>query len=159
MDESEADEIELYPAWREVIKLFLDGNRDEVLTYEWLYEHFRIAMPHAQMQYDDACKSDLAFLKAWKMCEDIFLVEHNIAFRNIRGIGYQAVPSADQTDWADKNNNDEIKKAFKKGLRRLKYVDLLKLTPDQRQHNADAMVRLSGLRSLLKINNKTQLID
>lgn len=95
--------LQQYPAWREAIKIFMaDGfAAGDVVSFEWLYEHFLIARPIGTTSLADAQKAELQFLSQFKSFEDALLTEHQIALSNVRGVGYRIVPAAEQTRWAD----------------------------------------------------------
>lgn len=142
----------ILPIWRHSANLVAQNGfpPGHVLTYEWLYDSFQIEMPTDDMAAASADDLRWKFLSDFKNFERELLEIHLIAIRNVKGIGYEIVAPQDQTQWGFDSGIEGIKKAMHKAVTRVSYVDLDKLTPDQRKENADTKAKLAQIASFHK---------
>ncbi len=87
------------------------------------------------------------------------LKERNIDLKTMPGTGYRIVPSEDQVLTAMVDTGKSIGKAIEKGLDRVTYVDLEKLSDAGRKDQLEAQARLSSLQGMSRrhVNMNRQL--
>ena len=78
------------------------------------------------------------------------LTEYKIYLHNIRGVGYEFMPSVKQTEYAKRRMLDGIRKEMRQGGLIMENVMLGKLDADARRANSDELARLGQLRQMLK---------
>lgn len=145
------DCIQLYPAWRQALANFRQAQfpSGSLLTHDWLYENFGLVKPEPTTPLAEAGRLQLAFLSQFKTFEEALLVEHQVALQSVPGEGYRLVLSREQSRWAVREGEKDIKRAIRKMGARTSHVNLAQLTATQRQENADALVRVASLRAML----------
>jgi hypothetical protein len=150
--DSDNFELEVHPAWRQAIKDFLAANfpPGHVVTFDWLYDAFKLKMPSEATTWGEASKTKLLFLSQFQNFSEHLLSEQTIALASVTGVGYRVLPPGDQTPWAEAEGRAELKRALRKLGRRISHVDRAKLTTGQLRENADAMARYSMLRGMTK---------
>ena len=148
--------LELHPKWREAEKDFLDGGfgPGDTVSYDWLYEKFGIERPTGTTLLEQAQRAELLFLGNFKSLEGALLKDHQIALKNVRGVGYMVVAPGDQTKWADHEGMTDIKKGIRKMAGRIANVDLTALDSDQRRENADYLAKVAALRAMVRESKK-----
>jgi hypothetical protein len=138
------------PFWRLAVKNFLDGGfaPGDIVSFEWLYGQFEIVRPAPDTPLAQAQKAELAFLSAFQSFQEALLADHQIALDSVKGVGYQIIPPARQTAWAEDRGDTELKKALRKRRDRLVNVNMTSLTQGERRQNADALARLGALAGM-----------
>ncbi len=81
---------------------------------------------------------------------NVLLTEFKIYLHNIRGIGYEFMPSVKQTGYAKRRMLDGIRKEMRQGGLIMENVMLGKLDADARRANSDELARLGQLKQMLK---------
>lgn len=141
----------LHPAWKQALVDFKNEGFTEgsVLTFDWLYDRFQIRRPTATSTYEQSKDAELQFLDAFKKFEQHLLTEQLVALRNVRGVGYQVVPTREQTRWAFREGMRDVSQGIRKMTQRLVHIDDAKLTAAERKENDDAQARVGALQMMM----------
>lgn len=151
---SEEQDVQLYPAWRQAVRDFLDAQIEpgNVLPHDWLEAHFGMAPLEEGGTYTSAQFRDRQF--EWLRNFDAFraelLEEHLICLISEHGLGYRVVPPGEQTSIALQRFEREIKRSFRTAALRTKHVNLDALTAEERKENLDGIAKLSMLKGMQK---------
>lgn len=133
------------PPWKHAVDSFLlEGFAPgSIVPHEWFYRTFGITPPKLCRSVSEAQSAQLAFLSNIEGLKRELLEEHQIALRSARGVGYEVVPPQEQTEWAEEECKEDLRKALRTSRLRLLNVQLDMLTDEQKKLNTDALARLS----------------
>lgn len=143
--------LQLHPAWRQAVKTIVESAFPwgHILTFEWLYQALDIPMPTPETPLGAAQRTELQFLGSFKRMEKALLEEHQIALKNLIGIGYVLMPPQEQADWGYAETLRETRRAVQKGFRRVTCLRLNELSDAQRASASDKAATLANLSHLL----------
>ncbi len=147
--------VTLDPAWRQVVLEIREGAFDtgELIPHEWLREKLNIVTPRTGSQKDFEALQ-LQYLGAIEMIKSELLTEDRIYLQSSRGKGYKIVPPGEQTGEVTKTATDGMRKAIRRGLTGLTYVNHGALSDEQKRENLDALNRLQGVAIMQRAAEK-----
>ena len=127
------------------------GIKDgEIIPMDYLRKSFGLKDPRTTMSGIEALQQQMAFNFAIGELKACMLENHRIQLRIVEGVGYMAVPPADQTRLAMKDRGAEVVNALAKAEREVKFIREEELTDEQRRENIDARVRLGHIMAMAK---------
>lgn len=141
-------ELTREPAWRDAVEEFMSAGFQpgEIILHEWFYQQFGICKPEDCSDYKTAIRARLEYVAAIEGLKRELLEEYQVAIKAARGKGYEIVPPEEQTEWAEDNLKQDLRKAVATSRNRLVNIRLDELTDEQRKANLDAQARLSFFR-------------
>lgn len=148
----EAQELELYPAWREALKRWPSSGFTwgDTIPHEWFYEAFNLPAVEDHMTVKEAESIRLKFLGQFESFRRALLEEYRMDLISVRGYGYEIVTPDEASRRAYDDEMYEIRKALRSLSRRLTFVPLGQMTDDQRRENADLMARAANLKQMFQ---------
>ena len=150
---NENDEMmQLFPAWREAAKLFLEEefNANDIIEHAWFFENLGLEQPTEIMPKHQFDTIQLAYMANMEQLKEFLLQEKKICLVSVWGIGYRILPSQEQAEYAEKALHTKLQKNMRKAVSRLVNTSLDQLDVRERQVHADTMARVAGLRVLLR---------
>jgi hypothetical protein len=144
--------LELYPEWRQALKMFLEAKftYGDIVPHDWFYTAFGLEVPHEKMTYGQVKTIQLKRLSQFEKLQEALLTQHQIDLQPDPGVGYALVPPADQSVRAVKDTFREVSKAYRKGMARAVNVSTALLTSEQRREHADHLAHLAMMGRMLK---------
>lgn len=154
------DSVQVYPPYRHAVQAYFEARYvdGEVVPHAWFYAQFGLMMPTPTMTVEEADKIELQRLAQMSGFKDVMLREHCRAIRNHPGKGYAVVPVQEQTAWAMREHEQELRKVAERLIDLVTYVRLDELTVEQRAANADARVKAAAIRHMLSVRGLRQYI-
>jgi len=150
---NENDEMmQLFPAWREAAKLFLEEefSADDIIEHSWFFENLGLEQPTEIMPKHQFDTIQLAYMANMEQLKEFLLQEKKICLVSVWGIGYRILPSSEQAEYAEKALHTKLQKNMRKAVSRLVNTSLDQLDVRERQVHADTMARVAGLKVLLR---------
>lgn len=145
-----SDEIDLLPGWRRALRMFeADGLRSgDVVSDAWLDLHLGVERPELGSAADFR-RIELRRFQQFKRFEEELLEQHQLALRRNADVeGYEVLSAAEQLQHATSEGVRRLRAAFRWTTRVLANTNTEALTDAQRAQHADAMAKLSRLRSM-----------
>lgn len=146
--------LELYPAWRQVLVNFRDAGfaYGDILPHTWLWEQFECSdladQKHISAERYNQLK--LKLLNQFEPFKEALLDQDQIDLQSVPGVGYELVPPDDQTGRALKETTREVDRVWRKGMARAMNVNTSLLTAEQRRERIDNIARLALLGRQIK---------
>ena len=129
------------------VKRILERNLDTIITHSEMTNILDMPQKHTIEFATDLIVWQLERMYKLKEVQKWLLREHFHDLQNVHGVGYKVIPAPEQTRVAVADYQKTLDKAFRQTKDRLDYVDLEKLTPDERRENTDALCALAKARS------------
>lgn len=147
----ENNNIMLFPAWKQAVENFIkeDFCAEDIITHEWLHEHFGLEKPDLNTPKGKADQIEIAYMKYMSSFKEYLLSEHKILLVSKPGVGYRYIPTEGQTEYSEKTMFMDVRKALKKGITRIVNTNLNLLDSEQKRQHSDALVRSAGLKTLM----------
>ena len=142
------DEVKRSAPWVEAVEKFVaaEFKPGEAIPHAWFFTAFGIVEPRMCGSFNDSRQAQFQYLTNMEALKTTLLEEHQIALRNVRGVGYAVVPPGEQTEWAMDEARCGIGKALRAAIARASFVQMDALTEAQRKENLDARAKLSFFR-------------
>lgn len=138
------DELQLYPAWKEAMKLWRHTWGDMV-PHEWFYEAFGLEPIRDDMTVKNAEKIKLKFLGQFTPFRQALLEERKMWLDTVPGYGYEVVTPGEQSRRAYETRMRNVAKELRDMARQLQHVNIGLLSDDERRENADLLARHASL--------------
>lgn len=149
MGETIRGDVKLDPPWRQAAEDAAVFGYGDVISFDWLYEHFDIRMPkHGSAE--DFKRVNFRFLAAMDGFRAFLLERDNKALANIQGEGYRVVPPGEQTDFAMGQFRKAVRREMRKAAAHLVYIRHDMLTDEESRKNSDARGKLAAFRALTR---------
>jgi len=144
--------------WEKLMEnLSVKFNYGEIITHQYLKKVFFLADPdfeefETQEEFVEAINlvqfeyMSLVDKLRWDM-----LKKYKLYLRNIRGDGYTFLLPEEQTDFAQKQTMESVKKEMKRGILILKNIKFNSLSQEDKRKNADELAKFGQLQQLLKV--------
>ena len=157
-DKSSADfdqsPVQLYPPWRHAVKCFLEYEfrAGDIVTHEWLCEKFGIPFvnPDVPMPPKEYDALRIRYLAQMKTFRTFILEEYKVDLRSKHGIGYVVIEAREQAEKAYEDMEREIRKAVRKGARRVINVDFSQLTNEESQDYRRQLEKFGVFKSMMR---------
>lgn len=134
-----------------IVKMRDDGlSYGDTISHRDMYELLGIPMPENLTQFQDIKQAQLAYIHNVDCIKRELLEEDQMDMQNVRGIGYQIVHPSEQTGKAMGDMMADIKKALRRTVKRISFVDFAQLTAEEQRENTDARARLSFFRKSVR---------
>jgi hypothetical protein len=147
---NEEAEVTLYPQWRQAAQdaaeLFTYGD---VLTKEWLIEHFGLHEPVRGTAVDFQ-KFQFDLLDSMEGFKETLLVEHKMALENVRGRGYRVLQPNEQTGYTMRQFKMAVAREVRKAANLLQNVAADMLTQDEQRQNIEARGKIAAIHSFAR---------
>lgn len=134
--------------WKIAVKelLRLNPKAGYVITPQWLADQFGLVAPTAWTRKEWG-EYQFKFLHNMEKFRDALLEEHRIDLRRVKNKGYEILHPKEQTLNAMTEGLRAIAKTLNRTTMRVLHVDTSKLSKRQLQENAEALNKLSVLRT------------
>jgi hypothetical protein len=148
--------VSLFPIWKQAVQDFLSEGLQpgQMVTHQWLNEHFRLDEPKTVEDYK---RHQFAFLQNMDAFRECLLEAYSIALRSRPGQGYEIVAPEQQTAYAVEQGMRRVKRELNWMADHLVNVDHSKLTNDQRKQNADALARAAMMKQMFRKAKRTEM--
>lgn len=143
----------LFPEYEQAIDDLLQEGIEygRVITHEWLDKHLELDVSSPNYGFDK--------LSRFENFRNRLVEKYKIHLKNVKGEGYRILPPEEQTVSAVKETFKSISRTVRKGIFYLSNVDTTKLSSEQKKENTDALVRMSGLKGMVKKEKNLLLSD
>lgn len=155
------DDFKPLPAWKNAVAVLFSGKYTygDIVSHEELRSALGLPKPVEKLHVDKVKQWEHRLLAQVDQLSAYLLEEKFICLRNVIGEGYMLVPPGEQTAFAVKQGQKDIKKSLRHMGRRLSFVDRTALTSEQAKENADALARLSFLQQQVKRARRMNMGD
>lgn len=146
----EESEITYSPPWKNALAtLFGPGGytHGDLVPHAALQEALGLRRPSGRITADEYEGWRLKLVTQVEALSEALLECRNMCLQSVPGQGYRIVEPAMQTAFAVKQGQKGLRSALSKMGKRLSFVDRAVLTNDQAKENADALTRLSFLKT------------
>lgn len=145
-------ELQPYPPWKEALRLFLERgwSAGDVVPLAWMYESLGLEQPTEATPNGVATRIRYVWMEQFGALRQVLLTEHKIDLASKPGVGYEVIPSPEQSARAWEDGQQEVKAALRKMRNRIVNVDLSRLTSGERQEYANDMARAAAMASAIK---------
>lgn len=143
-------EIRVSPPWKHALRTLLARGLDDgtVIQKTELVELFGLRAPVTAGEQE---RFQLDFMRQFGELRDELLEEHRIALRTMYGeSSYEVVPPGQQTDLAMTEGLREMKRAARKMVRTLTFVQHERLSDSEKKQNADAQAKAAMLAGMIR---------
>lgn len=136
--------VELFPEYKKAVQDLLseEVSPGRIISHKWLDEKLMLDKEDPEYFFQKMSR-----FQEFRM---ELLTVHKIHLGNLRGKGYIIIAPEDQTESAVIGTMSDISKSIKKGALYLNNVDIGKLGDSDRKKNADALEKISALKSMFK---------
>ena len=149
----------LLPAWKNAARELFEGQFTfgDVVPHDALHAAFRLPEPKDTATIAEYKEWGLKVLGQMTALTEYLLEEKSMCLRALPGVGYEIVPPAKQTEYAEKEGWKQVRSGLRKMQRRLAYVDRSQLTHEQARANADAMAKAGALKQMISQAKRLKL--
>ena len=146
----EESEVTYLPPWKNALAiLFGPGGykHGDLVPHTALQDALGLRRPAGRITAEEYESWRLRLVTQVEALSDALLEGRNMCLQSVPGQGYRIVEPERQTALAVKQGQKGLRSALSKMGRRLSFVDRAALTNDQAKENADALARLSFLKT------------
>lgn len=150
--EQSTDDLPIYPVWREVLKRFPSYGYSwgDIIPHAWFYEQFGLPMPTDDMPYGKVQKIELKILSMREAFRNGLRSDYRMDLVSVQGLGYEIVTPSEQSRRAMEDFVSIQRREITKLLARLRYVNIVALSDDERRENANLLARAGTLAQMLR---------
>ena len=130
------------------VEMFLKKGFGDNDIISWLWLKDALCLVEAKT-IEEVAGAQFDMLQKVEMFKDELLTRHQIALKNVRGVGYMIIPPGEQAYHAAEVGIKVINSGMRKAERLLENVRLSEMDNTEKQRHTDAQVKFAALKGLM----------